>query len=469
MEKIKDVRKKYVYRFCCTLLLSVFATLIYGLIWYNFVEDNNITGHLLGKANLGMAIGIYYVMFCLIGKNLRAFKIGVDRMLNIVIALALTCCTVAVLDTLVSLAVLGQFRLFWKILGIYLLMAIGQMIILTLLAIPMTLLYRRLFPPLELLEVYGEYANGLAFKMEGRRDKYHISKMVNYQDGIEKIYPEIKNYDAVLINDIPSDVRNEIVKKCYEDDKRVYFTPKISDIIMKSSEELNLFDTPLCVCKNIGLSNIQLCVKRLFDIVLSGIALVLLSPLFIIVSFCIHQEDGGPVFFRQERVTLKGRRFMILKFRSMIVGAEKDGRPHPAGENDDRITRVGKFIRTTRIDELPQLINIFKGDMSIVGPRPERWEHDEIYSKEVPEWPLRLKVKGGLTGYAQVYGKYNTTALDKLKLDLYYITNFSLVLDIQIIFETIKILVRKESTEGFDEERGKAMHDENIMHNKINE
>lgn len=200
-------------------------------------------------------------------------------------------------------------------------------------------------------------------------------------------------------------------------------------------------------------------VEEIFDVLLSGIAIVILSPVLLIVSIAIHAEDGGPVFFRQERVTLNGKRFMILKFRSMIVDAEKDGRPHPAGEKDDRITKVGNIIRATRIDELPQLLNIFKGDMSIVGPRPERWEHDEMYAEDIPEWPLRLKVKGGLTGYAQVYGKYNTTALDKLKLDLFYITNYSLMLDIQILFETIKIIFQKESTEGFSEERGKEMHD----------
>ena len=144
---------------------------------------------------------------------------------------------------------------------------------------------------------------------------------------------------------------------------------------------------------------------------------------------------------------------MILKFRSMIVDAEKDGKSHPAGEKDDRITKVGHVIRATRIDELPQLINILKGDMSIVGPRPERIEHVQQYTEEIPEFSFRQKVKGGLTGYAQVYGKYNTTALDKLKLDLTYIMNYSIILDVQIIFETVKILFQKESTEGFSEEQ----------------
>ena len=450
---------KYYYRYCCAIILTTIATISFFLIWYKFVEKNNTTGHLTGWGNLGMAVIIYGILFLSIGKYLRAFKIGVDRKMNLVIGTVLTCFIVALFEVFISLAILGNVRFVWKVLRIYILMAFSQAFVLGLLMFPMINVYRKCFPALEILEVYGEYKNELYNKIKGRKDKYKITKLINYEDGLEKVYAEFENYDAILINDIPSDARNELLKKCYEKNKRVYFTPKISDIIAKSSEELNLFDTPLCLCKNMGISNFQLFWKRFFDVVLSGGALIVLSPIFLIVAIAIHAEDGGPVFFRQERVTLGGKRFMISKFRSMIVDAEKDGRPHPAGEKDDRITKVGNVIRATRIDELPQLWNIFKGDMSIVGPRPERWEHDEKYTREVPEWPLRLKVKGGLTGYAQVYGKYNTTALDKLKLDLFYITNYSLVLDIQIIFETLKIVLRKDSTEGFTEEKGKEMHD----------
>ena len=450
---------KYYYRYMCTVIFEAVVTLIYGIVWYNFAKENNVTGHLLGTANLAMSIGIYLILYLLMGRYLRAFKIGVDRKTNLIMSQIITTFTVAVFQIFVSMAVTGQFRFFGELLIMYVVMAAVQSVLLAILVIVLVDIYRKQFPPLEVLEIFGEYRNGLCDKVSSRSDKYHVAKLMNYSEGLEKIFKEFDNFDAILINDIPSDDRNEILKKCYEQNKRVYFTPKISDIIARSSEELNLFDTPLCLCKNIGLSKAQLFWKRFFDVLLSGIAIVILSPVLLIVSIAIHAEDGGPVFFKQERVTLNGKRFMILKFRSMIVDAEKDGRPHPAGEKDDRITKVGNIIRATRLDELPQLLNIFKGDMSIVGPRPERWEHDEMYAEDIPEWPLRLKVKGGLTGYAQVYGKYNTTALDKLKLDLFYITNYSLVLDIQILFETIKIIFQKESTEGFSEERGKEMHD----------
>ena len=267
------------------------------------------------------------------------------------------------------------------------------------------------------------------------------------------------SFDAVLINDIPTSAEKKILKICFERNKRVYVVPKLSDIIIKSSEDINLVDTPLFLCRNLGISVWKSAIKRGMDLFFSTFAVIILSPILIVTAIAIKLEDGGPVFYTQERVTYLGRRFRILKFRSMIVDAEKDGRPHPAGEKDDRITRIGRIIRAYRIDELPQLINIIKGDMSIVGPRPERWEHVEKYTEEIPEFVYRFKVKGGLTGYAQVYGKYNTSALNKLKMDLIYITNYRLLLDVQIVFETLKILFLKESTEGFAQNRIDEIHE----------
>lgn len=447
--EIKPVNKKYIFRDFCMIILAIFAVSMFAFVWYEFVEDHNQTGHLLGKGNLGMAIIIYTILFLFVGRHLRAFKVGVDRKSNLVSAQFLTIFMINLFEVLISMAITGQYRFWLILLGKYMLLAIVQSIVLSILVVYMTNIYRKVFPPLKILEIYGEYENNLNYKVNLRRDKYTIQKSVCYKDGLKNIFDLIDEYDAILINDIPSDEKNKIVKKCYEMDKRVYFVPKLSDIIMKSSEELNLFDTPLFLCKNVGLTNTQLFTKRVFDIVLSTISLILFSPVFLVVAIAIKLEDGGPVFFRQERVTINGKRFYIYKFRSMIVDAESDGKPHPVAKGDDRITKVGKRIRALRIDELPQLINIFKGDMSIVGPRPERWEHDKMYSEEIPEFSLRLKVKGGLTGYAQVYGKYNTRALDKLKLDLFYITNYSLILDIKIIFETLKIIFHKDSTEGF--------------------
>lgn len=258
-------------------------------------------------------------------------------------------------------------------------------------------------------------------------------------------------YEAVIICDIPGQRRNDILKFCFANSKRTYITPKISDIIIRGAEDMNMFDTPLLLCRNSGLNAEQAAIKRFMDIILSLIALVVLSPFMLITAAAIKLYDHGPVFYTQDRLTVGGRIFKVYKFRSMIVDAEKNSGARLASQNDNRITPVGRIIRKIRFDELPQLINILKGDMSIVGPRPERPELAAISEESMPEFSYRLKVKAGLTGYAQVMGKYNTTPYDKLKLDLAYIENYSLMLDIKLILMTVKILFVPESTEGVKE------------------
>ncbi len=315
-----------------------------------------------------------------------------------------------------------------------------------------TVIYHRFYVPRRMLMVYGsDNALALKGKMDTRADKYRIVKMIPSDAGPGRLIREIQNYDAVVMNDVPAEVRNDLLKYCYENGVRTYVVPKISDIILKSAEEITLFDTPLLLIKGKGLSPMQRFAKRAMDLVLCGIAMVPGAVAMCLVALAIKLEDHGPVFYRQERVTKDGKTFQILKFRSMIVDAEKDGKPVPATDHDPRITKVGRIIRATRLDELPQLLNILKGDMSIVGPRPERVEHVEKYMQEIPEFGFRMKVKGGLTGYAQIYGKYNTSAYDKLRLDLMYIEKYSLLLDIKLMLMTLQVMVRKESTEGFAE------------------
>ncbi len=443
-----------------SILLTLLATASFEIVWYMFVSVNNQTGHLLGIANLAMAAGAYAVIFYIFCRFMGAYKIGVERKSKISASVALAVFATDFIEIFVSMAITGQFRFGLQFAWRYLLLALAQSIVLALLLIILTSLYRVIVPPIKLLEIVGSDEHELTYKINGIRYKYHVEKTISCDTSLEEIEKCIEQSEAVLINDIPATNKNQIIKSCFRMNKRVYVVPKISDILLKASDDLNLVDTPLFLCRNNGMRGWQKTVKRSLDLVLSLLALIVLSPVFLITAIAIKIEDGGPVFYRQERVTLNNKHFMILKFRSMIVDAEKDGKPHPAGEKDDRITRIGRIIRACRIDELPQLVNIIKGDMSIVGPRPERWEHVEKYSAEIPEFSLRHKVKGGLTGYAQVYGKYNTNALDKLKLDLHYIANYSLVMDVQIIFETIKILFLKESTEGFAEDIIKEMNEQ---------
>lgn len=314
--------------------------------------------------------------------------------------------------------------------------------------------FRKLFPPRKLFIVYDEYEPArMLRKMAERNDRYSVGEVRRISSMSEGEFQNLaKKYDAVLIYDLHSELRNKILKYCYSESIRTYSTSKISDILIKGAENIDLFDTPILLFRNFGLTFEQKFLKRLMDIILSSVILVVASPFMLLVALAIKLYDGGPVMFRQERCTIDGKIFKIHKFRSMIVDAEKEGKSIPATDNDPRITPVGRFIRKTRLDELPQMIDILVGNMSMVGPRPERIEHVEKYTEEIAEFKYRLKVKGGLTGYAQIYGKYNTTPYDKLKLDLMYIQNYSLLLDIRLILMTVKIMFMKESTEGFEKQ-----------------
>ena len=314
-------------------------------------------------------------------------------------------------------------------------------------------IYGLIFPPRRMLLISGDYSDyHLLEKMNAREDKYIISQIINYKEGMEKLIPQIDQYDGIIVGDMPSHERNLIIKYCYAKQIRTYSVPKISDILLRSSVDLNLFDSPLLLSRNTGLAIEQMFCKRLMDVVFSLLGLVISAPFFLLIAISIKLTDRGPVFYKQTRLTKDGKTFEIYKFRTMIQNAEKYSGAVLASEHDPRILLVGRLLRATRLDELPQIFNILKGEMSIVGPRPERPELAAEIEKEIPEFSYRLKVKAGLTGYAQVYGKYNTTSYDKLKLDLTYIRNYSIFLDLKLIFMTPKIMLLKESTEGVKNE-----------------
>ena len=303
-------------------------------------------------------------------------------------------------------------------------------------------LYLHFYPPRKLIIIYGSRnAETLTNKMSMREDKYMICESINIHENIEKIKKEILKFEGVIICDISGQIRNDIIKYCFDNSIRAYISPKISDIIIRGGEEITLFDTPLLLCRNGGLSLEQRIIKRIFDIVVSIVGVVALSPVMLLIALAIKIDDGGKILYKQKRLTIDAKEFYVYKFRSMIADAEKDGVPRLATDKDSRVTRVGKFLRKCRLDELPQLINILKGDMSIVGPRPERPELTEKYEREMPEFKFRLKVKAGLTGYAQVTGVYDTTPYDKLKMDLMYIEKYSFVMDLRIVLMTIKTMI----------------------------
>jgi exopolysaccharide biosynthesis polyprenyl glycosylphosphotransferase len=310
-----------------------------------------------------------------------------------------------------------------------------------------------LIVPLETLVIYGanisedEVVDFTSKLLRKYSHMFNISKIVNENDSIIK--NRMKDVKRVIFVGITRNKRNEFIKFCVETNQSFYFVPDIEDLLIRNCEIKHFIDTPIMHYDSFDDRKAFYVVKRAFDILASFMLLVFLSPVMLVTAIAIKLDDGGPVFFKQERETINGRVFKVLKFRSMRVNAEENGFM-PAVKDDDRITRVGKKIRKNRIDELPQLFNVLIGQMSLVGPRPEPALLVSDYEKTIPEFRYRRRVKGGITGYAQVYGKYNTTPYDKLKLDLAYIENYSVWLDIKIMLLTLKILLKPESTEGVD-------------------
>ena len=317
------------------------------------------------------------------------------------------------------------------------------------------------------------YGNALYYKLHGKRrtlliyrnqyDKrrfgfvsgkpieymYEITDEMQYDGKFIEIKEKLAGYGAIFVAGVNSTCRNGILKYCMEENIPGFFLPHVGDVIMQSATHVQALDAPVLYVNRKHMEPEYALVKRAFDIVSSFVAIVILAPLLLIIGFAIKLYDRGPVLYKQTRLTKDGKEFEILKFRSMRVNAEKDGVARlSTGENDDRITPVGKIIRRYRIDELPQLVNILRGDMSVVGPRPERPEIAELYYKKMPDFKLRLQVKAGLTGYAQVYGKYNTDPYEKLEFDLLYINSMNIVTDLKLCFATFAILFNKDSTEG---------------------
>ena len=316
---------------------------------------------------------------------------------------------------------------------------------------------KKIMPPKRTFILYDHfeaYKNGIKIAHKYDNRFFVVGEAIASRPSPE-IYQELENHEieAVLLCGIASSQRNDILKYCVEHSIMAYIRPNIGDLLVSNATLFRMDNLPIMLCERACPSLFYLVVKRLMDIVFSGITLIITSPLMLLTAIAIKIYDGGPVLFTQKRMTKNRKEFTIHKFRSMKVDADKDGKGIVTLQHDSRITPVGKIIRACRLDELPQLFDIFIGNMTIVGPRPERLETIELYEREMPEFAMRLQVKAGLTGYAQVYGKSNTSPYDKLQMDLMYIGEQSIVTDFKIMFSTIKILFMPESTEGFSEEK----------------
>ncbi len=482
--KIRE-RRRHIYRILCELLLLIIKAAAFYCIWMNFYNPNFRNPYVF-KGNI-FAACVYVVLNLLMDRFYGGLKLGYHKPFNIIFGMSLT----SVLTNIAAYFIIIIQAATWFLTPVpaVVYMSLIDIAVVIIWGLVFSRLFRAVFPPNRLILVTQRSADEIIGKFAERGDRYHIEKTLvlpeDYGTGMDMnaetaegsraggagktaenaaaadmlkaLYDGMSDFDGVIVGDMTAELRNDILKNCYANGVRTYTMPKITDVILKSSETLEAFDSPMFLNRNSGITPEQAAVKRLSDIIMSLMGLIIASPFMLVIATAIKLEDHGPVFYKQKRCTKDGNVFEILKFRSMIVNAEQSGISVPATERDPRITKVGRVIRATRFDELPQIINILKGEMSVVGPRPERIEHVREYSAEIPEFKYRMAVKGGLTGYAQVYGKYNTTPYDKLKLDLLYIQNYSIFLDLEIILKTVQVMFTKESTEGFDKRKSEEI------------
>ncbi|MFR4251126.1 MAG: sugar transferase [Christensenellales bacterium] len=391
---------------------------------------------------------IYGISLYAITSVLGGYRIGRLRCSEIIYSNFLS----LALANVFTFFIMALIARFWLPAGPILIMTLVEYAVVVIWSLFSSRLYHSVYPPRRMLLVSGSNTSEhLIEKMNKRPDKYEIRECIDADTEIHLLRQKIDEYDAIVICDVGAQMQELLINYCFRVNKRFYLVPTIEHIIIANASKVHLFDTPLLLCRNQGLQPEQRFAKRALDLFVSSLGILVTSPFMLIIALCIYAYDRGPVLFKQERLTLGGKVFTLYKFRSMVVDAEKDGIARLASKNDARITPIGKIIRAIRFDELPQLFNIFKGDMSLVGPRPERPEIAEEYASTLPNFSYRLKTKAGLTGYAQVMGKYNTTPQDKLLLDLMYIENYSFLLDIRILLMTVKIFLMPDSTEGVDE------------------
>ncbi len=429
----------------------ILITCPFALCWFLFYANRTAA---LFAVNARIYITILYILlYCFFGRIYDAFLISYNRISEMIFSQVLGAAFADGLIYIVICLLCKGLQPLWP--G---LLAFGGQILLSLVwAWTAHYWYFHTYSPKITYIVY-DMRSGVDILIHeyGLTKKFNVRKVLPVEEVIGDI-DILKGAEEVFLAGIHSHDRNVIIKYCTAKNINSLVIPRIGDVMMSGAKKMHILNLPVLLVQRFNPPPEYVVVKRLFDIVLSAAAIVITSPILLITAIMV-KRDGGPVFYTQERLTRDGKTFRVIKFRSMRVDAEKDGVARlSSGDNDDRITPVGRVIRKVRIDEIPQFFNILKGDMSIVGPRPERPEIAAQYEEEMPEFRLRLQCKAGLTGYAQVYGKYNTSPYDKLMMDLMYISSPGLVEDLRIMFATVKILFIGDSTEGVKEGQTTAL------------
>lgn len=449
---MKETFKNFIFRMCklAHIILTITSFALCSHFYYGDIDAQGMRflSHLF----------IYTVVLILSLRTYNAYDIGLSRPAILIYSQELS--------ELVASGILYVLMVLEKMVLINPLPLLGLLLVQFLLnCLWSSLAYRLYFhfnkPRKSILLYRNDFDLQRLSEVQQHKKKFHVEKKIKVtSDNIHEIIKEIEGYEAVFVAGVNAALRNGIVKHCVEENIRCYIAPHVGDVILMGAKHLELFNVPIFRVMRASPNFEYMALKRAFDIFCSFIGIVVLSPLMLFVAAAIRLQDGGPAFYKQRRLTKDGKIFEIYKFRSMRVNAESDGVARLSNENDDRITPVGKVIRACRFDELPQLFNILKGDMSIVGPRPERPEIAKQYEETIPAFALRLQVRAGLTGLAQVYGRYNTDPYDKLQMDLMYINNMSVVEDLKLMFATVKILFMKESAQGTTHGQTTAMYRE---------
>lgn len=447
-EKIKKILK-----LSYTVLSLVIAFCTADAIWYWNVAPGWSQGF-FGTETLLMVGILFCIVYFFFAKMYDAHKIGLYRLQELAFSQMLA---YGISDGVLFIAAFFWFHNFQRIrIRLFLLGFILQLFLILINTFLFNRLYAHFDEPRKIMILYGsEDYKRLLVKIQEKDRRYQVLACMNESEDLSAIFETLAKCKDIYLCDVRDEVKDRVILYCNAHQKDIHISMDIGDLLILGDEVSHSFDTPFLRNKKTPVAWYYPFLKRLSDIVISMTAILLLSPIMIITALSIKLYDRGPVFYKQTRLTKDGRRFEIIKFRSMKMDAEKNG-AQLSTVHDDRITPVGKIIRKLRIDELPQLFNILKNDMAVVGPRPERPEIAAQYEQDIPEFHLRLQVKAGLTGYAQVYGKYNTTPLDKLKLDLIYISQRSVLFDLRILFYTIKIIFIPESTEGIPDGQSTA-------------
>lgn len=454
---MKEKKAANYYIKSAIIRISKFAHILFTILIHSaclYYYNHNYNSHRVGNTRFVLFIILYTGILLFSLRTYKSYDFGFTECSMLIYSQTLADIISGAVFYVVF--VIANSRVFTPIPLI--IMLVAQLLLNILWSFLINKLYFKINKPKKAALIYGdESAIRRISDVYGRKKNFEIIKRIQIPEEDKNWIDELDGCEAVFVAGMPHKTRNLTLKVCLERGIDCYAAPYLGDIVMMGAKHMDMFSVPVFGVSRAEPKIEYAFIKRAIDIICSLIGIILLSPVMLITAIAIRVYDKGPAIYKQVRLTRGGRKFEILKFRSMRVNAESDGVARLAGENDDRITPIGKIIRACRLDELPQLFNILKGDMTIVGPRPERPEIAVQYEETLPEFSLRLQVKAGLTGLAQVYGRYNTEPYDKLQMDLMYINKMSFITDLRLLFATVKILFIKDSTQGTAEGQTTAM------------